>query len=162
MPARPAAKASRFDQGAVCLGVFRRDQLIGYIWLCFDEYEEDEARCIYQLSPRGQAVFDFDLYIFPEHRMGRSFSRIWDGANEYLGRRNVRYSFSRVTRFNTPSLRAHARLGARRVARAIFLQAWRLEVMFATIAPFIHVSLREDDMVTLRLTPGVLRIGEEG
>jgi len=156
MPARPEIKESRFAQGAVCLGAYRNGELIGYLWLCFDQYEEDEARCTYVLAPHGQAVFDFDLYIFPEHRMGLGFVGIWNGVNEYLRSRNIRFTFSRLTRFNLPSRRAHAHLGWKLVANVVFLQAWNLELMFATIWPFFHVSSRRRNRVTLRLTPGGL------
>jgi hypothetical protein len=130
--------------------------LIGYIWLSFDQYEEDEVRCTYLLSPRGQAVFDFDLFIFPEHRMGLGFVGIWNGVNEYLRRRGIRFTFSRLTRFNLPSRRAHAHLGWKRVARVVFVKAWDIEIMFATTRPFLHVSLRRANRARLRLTPDAL------
>jgi hypothetical protein len=155
MPARPDIKERRFEQGAVCLGAYRKGELIGYLWLCFDRYDEDEVRCTYLLAPPGQAVFDFDLYIFPEHRLGRAFVGIWDGVNEYLRERSIRFTFSRMTRFNLPSRRAHAHLGSRRVAGAVFLQAWSLEVMFATIRPFLHVSIRSNNRAKLSLVSGV-------
>lgn len=153
MPARPEIKESRFDQGATCLGAFRKGTLIGYLWLSFDTYDEDEVRCRYLLSPPGKAVFDFDLYIFPEYRMGLGFVGIWNGVNEYLRTRGIDFTFSRLTRFNLTSRRAHARLGARRVANAVFLRAWNLEVMFATIAPFLGVSVSRAGRVDLRLRP---------
>lgn len=157
MPARPEIKESRFDQGAVCLGAYRKGTLIGYLWLCFDAYDEDEVRCRYLLSPPGKAVFDFDLYIFPEHRMGLGFVGIWNGVNEYLRARGIDFTFSRLTRYNLPSRRAHAHLGWRRVANAVFLQAWNLEVMFATIAPFVSMTVRRSGRVELRLSPEVLQ-----
>lgn len=159
MPARPDIKERRFEQGAVCLGAYRKGELIGYLWLCFDRYDEDEVRCTYLLSPPGQAVFDFDLYIFPEHRMGLGFVGIWNGVNEYLRERNIKFTFSRLTRFNLPSRRAHAHLGWKRVASAVFFQAWGLEVMFATMRPFFHVSIRRSNRVELRLEPDVLTAG---
>lgn len=157
MPARPEIKESRFDQGAICLGAYRKGTLIGYLWLCFDAYDEDEVRCRYLLSPPGKAVFDFDLYIFPEHRMGLGFVGIWNGVNEYLRTRGIDFTFSRLTRYNLPSRRAHAHLGWRRVANAVFLQAWGLEVSFATIPPFVSVSVRRSGRVELRLSPDVLQ-----
>lgn len=156
MPARPDIKEARFEQGAICLGAYRKNELIGYIWLCFGRYDEDEVRCTYLLSPSGQAVFDFDLYIFPEHRMGLGFVGIWNGVNEYLRERNIRFTFSRLTRFNLPSRRAHAHLGWKRVAGAVFFQAWALEVMFATIRPYFHASIRRSCRVRLNLSPDVL------
>ncbi|MDP1534625.1 MAG: hypothetical protein Q8L92_13715, partial [Rubrivivax sp.] len=98
MPAREDIKAARFDQGARCLGTYRKDKLIGYIWFSFGHHEEDEVRCDYELTAREQSVFDFDLYVLPEHRMGIAFMAIWHGANEYLHQRGIRYTFSRLTR----------------------------------------------------------------
>jgi hypothetical protein len=162
MPARPDVKRTRFEQGAICLGAYRKGEFIGYLWLCHDRYEEDEVRCTYVLAPAGEAVFDFDLYIFPEHRMGRGFVGIWNGVNEYLRDRQIRFTFSRLTRFNLASRRAHAHLGWKRVARVVVLQAWSLEVMFATIRPFLHVSWNRGDRVRLRLEPDVLVAGRNG
>ena len=156
MPARADIKASRFDQGAVCLGAYRKDRLIGYVWFCMRCYEEDEVRCTYELAEPEHSVFDFDLYVLPEHRMGIGFMAIWHGANAYLHERGVRYTFSRMTRFNLPSRRAHARLGAKCAARAVFIQAWRLEVMLASALPCVALTWGTSRRARVRLAPDVL------
>jgi len=156
MPARTDIKLARFAQGARCLGAYRKGQLIGYIWFSFDRYDEDEVRCTYELAASGQSVFDFDLYLFPEHRMGIGFMAIWHGANDYLRERGILYTFSRLTRFNLASRRAHAHLGWRCVGRAVFLQAWRLEIMAATLYPYLAVSWSAHQRITLQLKPDVL------
>ena len=156
MPARADIKAARFDQGAVCLGAYRKDKLIGYVWFCFRRYEEDEVRCTYELSEPEHSVFDFDLYVMPEHRMGIGFMAIWHGANAYLHERGVRYTFSRMTRFNLPSRRAHARLGAKCAARVVFVQAWRLELMLASAFPYAALTWGTSRRPRVRLGPDVL------
>ena len=140
MPARADIKNSRFDQGAICLGAFRKERLIGYIWFSFDAYEEDEVRCTFVLTPKGRVVFDFDLYVFPDHRNGTAFAGIWQGANAFLRARGVQFSCSRLGRFNLASRRAHSRLGGTRLGRALFLQAWNFELMVATTYPYIGAS----------------------
>jgi len=142
MPPRPALD-SRFEQGAICLGGYskNKNEFVGFIWFCFREYEEDEVRYTYLLPPGGEAVFDFDLYIFPEHRLGFGFVGIWNAANEYLRNRGIKSTFSRLTRFNLASRRAHAHLGWKRVGAALCLKAWRVEVTLATIRPYFHMSL---------------------
>jgi hypothetical protein len=152
LPIRPDVRESRFGQNAVCLGGFRKGELIGAMWFCPRAYEEDEVRCTYVVTPAEEAVFDFDFYIFPEHRMGIGFAGIWDGANDFLRARGVRFSFSRVTRFNLASRRAHAHLGAL-IGRAVFLRAWGLEIMMATIFPYVHVSARKSGRARLVLRP---------
>lgn len=140
MPAREDIKAQRFDQGAKCLGVYRKGALIGYIWFRFGSYDEDEVRCTYVLAAPEQSVFDFDLVVLPEHRMGTAFASIWHAANEYLRERGVVASYSRMTRFNLASRNAHARLGSVRVGRAVFLQAWGLEAMLSSVHPYVALS----------------------
>src|SRR5688572_28392453 len=81
MPARPDIKESRFAQNAVCLGCYRDGRLIGYFWFSYVRYEEDEARCTYLVTPEAKAIFDYDLYILPEHRMGFALAGIWHGAS---------------------------------------------------------------------------------
>ena len=141
MPVPAEVVRARFDQKAICLGTWRGEVLLGYIWLCFGCYREDEVRCDYLIAEAADSVFDFDLYIFPEHRMGRAFASVWHGANEYLRARGVRRSLSRMTRFNNASRRSHAHLHSQRVARVLIFVAWRLEVMFADIAPYVAVSI---------------------
>lgn len=157
MPARAEIKDARFAQHAICLGAFREARLVGYMWFCFRAYEEDEVRCTYLVAPEDEAVFDFDVYIFPEHRMGLAFAAMWDGASNYLRSRGIRFTFSRLTQFNVASRRAHDRLGSKAVGRALFLQVGRAQVMAATIRPYLHVSRTAARRVQLRLLPAPLR-----
>jgi hypothetical protein len=156
MPAREDIKASRFDQGARCLGAFKKDSLIGYIWICRSSYQEDEARLTYRFADEEHSVFDFDLYVLPEHRLGLGFAAVWHGANEYLRTHGVRYTFSRLTRFNIASRRSHAHLGWKRVGQALVVRAWAVELMLMTIPPFVFLSWAPTRRATLLLRPDVL------
>lgn len=151
MPVRPDVMAARLKRNATCLGAFKNDALIGYMWFCNPSYDEDEVRCTYVVQPAREAVFDFDFYLFPEHRMGLGFVALWNGANEFLTQRGVRYTFSRLTRFNIASRRAHQHLGWKVVGRALFFQAWQVEAMLATVFPYIHLSLTKASRVRLTL-----------
>jgi hypothetical protein len=112
------------------------------------------------LSP-ATSVFDFDFYVLPQHRLGVGFLGVWHGANETLSAQGVRYTFSRLTRFNTASRRAHAHLGWKRVGSGVFLQAWGVEVMVSTLAPYLAFTFAPQQRVTLRLRPDVLRRGPQ-
>ena len=151
MPIRPEIKSARFEQNAVCIGAFQKNKLIGYLWLAFGAYEEDEVRCTFVLPNDGQSVFDFDLYIMPEARMGLAFAGVWDGASQYLRGRGVKYTYSRLTRVNIASRRAHQRLGTRCVGRMIVVRAWRLELVLSTLTPFMHVSCDENSRARVKL-----------
>jgi hypothetical protein len=149
LPVRPDILRARRGQRAICLGGFRGEVLVGYMWFCRERYDEDEVRCTYELGSPRESVFDFDFFIFPEHRMGTAFVRLWTGVNQHLRSAGIRFTFSRVTRFNMQSRRAHQQLGARRVARAVFLQLGRCEVMLATLAPYVSASFARRPRVTL-------------
>ena len=156
MPARPEIKAARFKQGARCLGAYRKDELLGYLWFSTGQYQEDEARCTYVLADQHRSVFDFDLVVLPKHRMGIGFMALWHGANLYLYERGIRYTFSRLTRFNLASRRAHDHLGWRRVGRVLLLKTWRLETMFASIRPYAGLTWSPSQRIALRVTPNAL------
>ena len=151
MPARTDIKESRFEQGAVCLGAFKRNQMVGYSWFCFDSYEEDEVRCTFVIPDDNQSAFDFDLYIFPEYRMGLAFAGIWNGAFEFFRKRGVKFTFSRLTRVNTTSRNAHQRLGAQIVGRVLVFKIWRCELFLSTFAPYCQLSTNKEQRVRLKL-----------
>lgn len=151
MPARPDIKESRFKQNAVCLGAFQRNEFIGHIWFCREAYDEDEVRCTFVLPKGNQSVFSFDLYLFPEHRMGLGFSRMWTGVSEYLRSRSIKFTFSRFTRYNLAARRAHVNLGLQIVGHLVVLRTWRAELMVATVPPYVHLSLGEGNHVRVKL-----------
>jgi hypothetical protein len=156
MPAREEIKARRFEQGARCLGAYLKGRLIGYIWYATGRYEEDEVRCDYVLVDEPASIFDFDLYVLPQYRLGVGFLGVWHGANECLAPRGVRYTFSRLTRFNVASRRAHAQLGWKRVGSGLFLQLWNVELMASTVAPYVGATFGPRQRITLKLRPDAL------
>ena len=54
-------------------------------------------------------------------RLGRTMARLWKAVDDTLVAEGVRWSFSRINRFNTASVRSHQRLGARSIGSAVFL-----------------------------------------
>ncbi len=146
----------RFNQGARCLGLYQEQKFIGYIWFSAGCYLEDEVRCNYILEPADESVFDFDIFLFPEHRMGLGFVGIWNEVNKFLSQSNIHYTFSRLTRFNLASRQAHAHLGWQRLGQAIFLQVRRVEIMVATVSPYVSFTFKPSQRVKLKLNADVL------
>lgn len=155
LPLDTAVLAYRTAQGAVCFAAFKEEAVIGCLWLCLSSYEEDEVRCRYAPAPAGEACWDFDVYLAPEHRSGLGFARLWDEANAFLRERGVCYSWSRISAFNPGSLASHARLGARIAGRATFLRLGPCQLMVASLPPRRHLSFRREDKPSLTLrNPG--------
>jgi hypothetical protein len=142
--------AARVAQGAYALQAWQDSTLAGFLWLVHGAYLEDEVRVHYHL-PSPDSVWDFDVYVAPDFRLGPAYLRLWDEANALLRERQVRWSCSRISSFNTASRNAHRRLGARKVAGAVFITAGRWQLCFASQAPYMHLSASPSALVRLTL-----------
>ncbi len=153
MPIDEDTLAFRLQQQVVCLAAFRKGEIVAYLWLCFGAFEEDEARCTFVPEPAAESAWDFDVYVFPEQRLGLGFVALWDGANDYLRNRGVRYSFSRVSRFNVASQKNHEKFGWHRLGRCWFVKGRRFQLMVATVRPYVHLSFsgRSQPLIRLRV-----------
>lgn len=151
---RPAdVIALRQSTGATCIIAEVSDRFAGFIWLARDQYEEDEVRCTYVLAEPLSSAWDYDVYVTPEFRLGRTLSRLWSAANAHLASDGVRWSFSRISSFNPDSVAAHARLGIRTVGHATFLRLGPVQIMLADRPPYVHLSLGAAARPRLLLTP---------
>lgn len=138
-PRRADVIVQRYAQGAQSLSAFKNGRLVGFLWFLLGNYQEDEVRARYQLLSK-QSAWDFDVYVQPEDRFGFVFPRLWDEANRLLNARAIRWSCSRISAFNAGSLAAHARIGTTPLGAAVFLRCGHWQWMFATLAPYVHLS----------------------
>jgi hypothetical protein len=150
-PRPPEVIARRFDIGAQCLAAETEGTFVGYLWLKETEYPEDEVRCQYVLESPESGVWDFDVYIAPDFRFGRTFVRLWDSANAMLRQRGYRWSLSRISGFNPESLAAHGRLDVRHIGAATFLRLGKMQIAFFDRFPIIHVGWRDSQVPRVRL-----------
>lgn len=140
---RPASViAQRFASGATCFVAENDGHFAGYLWIARDAYEEDEIRCRYEFSPTESCAWDFDVYVAPEYRIGRTFARLWDAANEHLSKAGVLWSLSRISAFNRASIAAHERLGISKLCAATFLTLGPLQVSFLPGRTRMHLRSR--------------------
>ncbi|MFY7863799.1 GNAT family N-acetyltransferase [Roseateles sp.] len=144
-----AERLARGDCGVVAL---RKEQLLGYAWWSAKGYFEQEVRCTFEVEDAARAVFDFDVYVRPEHRMGLGFIAVWDALSEELRQGRVELTYSRISRFNLASLRAHSRFGAKEVGRVVFMRAGGLTLAVSAQFPFLRIGM--GDGLQLRLSLG--------
>ncbi len=131
----------RFDNGYVCLVANVKGRFAGYLWYACHAYEEDEVRCRFEFTKPEESVWDFDVYVVPEFRMGRTFIRLWETANAMLCNDGKRVSYSRIAPSNLKSITAHNRLGTKRIATLTFICFGQHQFMFQSKAEkFIHYS----------------------
>lgn len=141
----------RYACGAQCLAATVGDQFAGFIWWQRERYDEDEVRCTYVLSHAERSVWDYDVYVEPRFRLGRTMARLWQTANQHLVHEGVVWSFSRISAFNPTSLSTHAKLGMRACHAATFCVFGRVQLAVFGVAPFVHVSLSPARRPVLRL-----------
>ena len=145
----------RRENGGICLAAFAREEghMLGFIWLLFRPYHEDEHRCILHPAAQPPTALDVDVYIFPEARGGMAFAELWRAAGRTLEARGISWSFSRISAYNASSLRAHQRLGARRIGSLYFLQLGGVEIMLTGRSPYLAVSRPGGPQPTVTLAP---------
>ena len=154
-PRPPHVIAQRFAQGHTCYAASVKGQFAGHVWIANGTYVEDEVRCMYEIADPSSGVWDYDVYVEPRFRMGRTMARLWKAVDDALAAQGVRWSFSRINRFNGASLRSHGRLGAVPVGRAIFavFGSWQCHTLQPPALAMSRQVLRTGRPVVLRVTP---------
>ena len=138
---RPAAViARRFENGARCLVARKGERFVGFLWTQPREYVEDEVRCIYSLQPPDATAWDFDVYVDPQFRLSKAFIRLWDTAHARLRSEGRAWTMSRIHVLNRESIRAHTRLGAVRLASALFVTGRGFQLALFTVRPYFHAG----------------------
>jgi len=151
-PRPPQVNAARWAAGADCHVCEVKNDFAGTIWIQRGAYDEDEVRCRFELVAPETSVWDFDVYVEPRYRVGRTMARMWKAVDRELAAQGIRWSFSRISLFNGASLRAHARLAAVIVGRAIFVQIGPLQLAWCKgTGPAWHASLPGSTGPTVRL-----------
>ena len=134
---------SRFQQDVKCLVGIKDEKLVSCVWFAKSSFIEDEVRCTYLLP--DNAVWDFDVYVIPEYRVGRLFMRTWQKAEQELNALEYYNSFSRISAFNKNSVISHEKLGAKRHSSAIFIVIGKFQLMVSSSSPFINFSFSSQD-----------------
>ena len=150
-PRPDAVIGGRYAQGSHCLAAEQDGEFVGYVWLQLGPYLEDEVRCRFVPGPAGQAAWDYDIYLVPERRLGRGFLYLWQAANSFMRERGIRWTISRVSAFNTQSIRSHQRLGASHLGSAVFLKVFGAQLMLASRRPWLHLSPGAASIPTMHL-----------
>lgn len=151
-PRPEAVILSRYRAGARGVAAYRKGKLAGFIWFVSGRYQEDEVRAEYIL-PSAASVWDFDVWVHADERLGWTFRRLWDAARLLMRARGARYSCSRISAFNPASLRAHAAIGTTALGSATFLCCGSWQWMVATIPPYLHLSRTQEARPRLTIRP---------
>lgn len=141
---RPSAVIqTRFQKGLVCLAATSKQTFSGFLWFARGAYDEDEVHCRFLLANPDTMVWDFDVYVEPQFRLGRTFARLWDAANERFSSSGIQWSISRISAFNQQSLQSHERLGIRRLNSLTFVCLGGLQIGFMSCSPYLNICTKD-------------------
>ena len=120
-PRPRAAIEARYAQGAVCFVAFDNDEPLACLWLkAQGGFNEDTIRSRFEPTPVDHTAWDFDVYVHPAHRLGRTFLHLWTHAFDWMRERDIRWTMSRIDAFNLASINSHRRLGAQITGHVIY------------------------------------------
>lgn len=132
----------RFENGHVCLVATSKESFSGFLWFARGSYDEDEVHCRFVLADSDTTAWDFDVHVEPRFRLGRTFARLWDAANERYASLGIRWSISRISAFNQQSLQSHGRLGIRHLQTLTFFCLGPLQISLLSCRPYLNICWR--------------------
>ena len=125
----------RADRGDVCFAAYRGSRAEGVLWLSFGRYDEPDVKADFLVRPAFGMAWDSNLYIVDDARGGMLFAALWDAANAWLRQHGFHCIATQTSAFNGPSLQAHSRMGARRIARMIYFLCGPLHLTLTSLRP---------------------------
>jgi hypothetical protein len=151
LPCPPEHAAARRRGGVHCLAAYSGGALIGFHWIALGPYDDEMVRCRYQPLPDGASAWSFDLRIEPAHRGGFAYARLADATAALLRGHGRTHVASYVEAYNRGAVAAEERLGGRRIGRAVHLRLGPLQLLLASVAPYLHLSLSRRDLPVVRI-----------
>ncbi len=137
----------RFKQNAVCVGAFKAGRLTALLWFTPRLFHEDEVRA--DFMPPQKACWDFGVHVEPEFRMTRVFSSLWGASTHIMQGMGFDTSLSRISAFNPNSLKSHTRMGAKLLAKAVFINIGSVQICLSNIKPRIDISFSKKSRVVI-------------
>jgi len=132
--------ASRYSLGCLCVGLRRAGRLAGYAWASIgSNVLEDHDRYVMALGPGGAYVFD--TFLRPNERGKGLYRLLMQRLQERLRSLGATRFFLTVDAFNTRSLKAHAKLGARWVETVTYWRRLNVETHRAVSQAGRHTAL---------------------
>jgi len=140
-PRPPEFIDARYDQGALCFVAFSDGQPTACLWLIQGGFFEDTIRAQFSPQPTECTAWDFDVFIHPEYRLGRTFMHLWEHAFDWMRAREIRWTMSRINAFNLSSVHSHRRLGARFLHHVTFWHWGKLQLSLSDASPRIQIGM---------------------
>jgi GNAT superfamily N-acetyltransferase len=115
----------RFKAGHLCFVVEKNGKILNHTWVCFHEAYVDELERKIQIE--SDSAYRYDEYTDPDYRgMGILPTVLMWSAN-YLFQNGIKEIYEVVSSNNFPSLRAHQKIGSRKMGEVTLIRLFELK-----------------------------------
>jgi len=126
-----ASLMPRFEKNCFCMGLFNTNQLIGYAWARI-KTNICEDRDSWRMIAGDNSTYIFDTYIAPEFRGKRLYPVLIGALCENLLEKNAACFYLTVDAYNTRSIKAHKKIGAKNVETVTYLRILGFRIHFSS------------------------------
>jgi len=151
LPVPAALAAGRRRDGVYCLAAYRDGALIGQHWLDLGPHDDEMVRCRYATGPTGKSAWSYDMAIAPAHRGGLAYARLIDATGALLRAHGRVQVASYIVASNRLAIAAEERLGGRRLGRAVHLRLGPVQLLVASLPPYLQLSFSDRKRPVMRL-----------
>jgi len=151
----PAEHAvARRGNGMHCLAAYREGRLIAFQWVNLGSHQDELVRARYVPMPEGRSAWSFDMHVDSAHRGGLAFARLTDATWALLRAHGRTEVASYILASNRGAIGAEQRLGGRRLGRAVHLRLGPLQLLIASLPPYLHLSASDRGAPVMRVGDG--------
>lgn len=116
----PEAFLKRFESKDHCAVAVIDGRIVGYEWFC-DKHSHLEERCAYNVEISPEAIYAYDAFILPEHRLSGIWVKFKTAyLRELMEKLRKRKIITMIDRGNHLSMNTHLRFGFQ-PARVVFV-----------------------------------------
>jgi RimJ/RimL family protein N-acetyltransferase len=110
----------RLKAGHLCFIAEENGDIVNYTWVSFNEAFVDELELKMRLSP--SSAYQYDEYTVPKYRGKGILPAVLTFAGDYLFQNGIREIYELVASNNYSSLRAHKKIGSRKMGEVTFIR----------------------------------------
>jgi len=113
----------RFKAGHLCFVAEKNGDIVNYVWVSFDATFVDEVGRKIRVGP--QSAYRYDGYTVPEYRGLGILPVMLTRVADYLFQNRIEEIYDVVVSNNLPSLRAHEKVGSRKMGEITLIKLLR-------------------------------------
>jgi len=113
----------RFKAGRLCFVAEENGDIVNYVWVGLDATFVDELGREIRIDPAS--AYRYDGYTVPEYRGLGILPVVLTRVADYLFKNGIEEIYDIVVSDNRPSLRAHEKIGSRKMGEITFIKLFK-------------------------------------